>query len=86
MPRQGHDNYYFETVKPFKRVTEVSEEFKAVLTMNKVYCEGKNTPTFHANIIPQTNGYNPDLDVINVTVRNVDEFNHAWTLLPCSGL
>jgi hypothetical protein len=86
MPRQGHDNYYFETVKPFKRVTEVPEEFKAVLTMNKVYCEGKNTSIFHANIVPQTNGYNPDLDVINITVRNVDEFNHAWTLVPCSGL
>jgi hypothetical protein len=86
MPRQGHDNYYFEVVKPFKRVKELPDELKAVMLMNKVHAEGKNVTNFHANVIPQANEYNPDLDLINVCVRHVDEFNLAWTLLPCSGL
>lgn len=86
MPRQGHDNYKFEVVKPFKRVKEIPDELKAVLTMNKVYMEGKDTQRFYASFIPLANGYNPDLDVINVCVRHVDEFNLAWTLVPCSTL
>jgi hypothetical protein len=86
MPRQGHDNYYFEAVKPFKRVREIPDELKAILTMNKVHAEGKNTSVFWANIIPQDNGYNPDLDLINVGIRGADEFNLAWTLVPCSEL
>ena len=86
MPRQGHDNYKFEVVKPFKRVKEIPDELKAVLTMNKVYMEGKDTQHFYANFIPLANGYNPDLDVINSAVRHVDEFNLAWTLVPCSTL
>ena len=86
MPRQGHDNYYFEVVKPFKRVKELPDELKAVMLMNKVHSEGKNVTNFYANIIPQANEYNPDLDLINVCVRHVDEFNLAWTLSPCSGL
>jgi hypothetical protein len=84
MPRQGHDNYYFETVKPFKRVKELPDELKAVMLMNKVHSEGKNVTNFFANTIPQANEYNPDLDLINVCVRHVDEFNLAWTLVPCS--
>jgi hypothetical protein len=85
MPRQGHDNYYFEAVKPFKRVTELPDELKAIMLMNKVHSEGK-TSMFWANIIPQTQIYNPDLDLINVGIRGVDEFNLAWTLVPCSEL
>lgn len=86
MPRQGHNNYYFEVVKPFKRVTELPDEFKAVMLMNKVYAEGKDISTFWANLIPQIQSYNPDLDLINVASRNVDEYSHAWTLMPCSGI
>ena len=86
MPRQGHDNYKFDMVKPFKRVKDIPDEFKAVLTMNKVHMEGKNDIAFYANFFPQANGYNPDLDLINVCYRRVDEFNLAWTLVPCSTL
>lgn len=85
MPRQGHDNYYFEAVKPFKRVTELPDELKAIMLMNKVHSEDK-TSMFWANIIPQTQTYDPDLDLINVGIRGVDEFNLAWTLVPCSEL
>jgi hypothetical protein len=76
----------YEVVKPFKRMTELPDEFKAVMLMNKVYAEGKNVTSFYANIVPSLSGYNPDLDLINTTARHVDEFNHAWTLVPCSGL
>ena len=86
MPRQGHDEYYFQEVKPFKRVKELPDEFKAVMLMNKVHAEGKNVTKFYANIVPQASGYNPDLDLINVSTRPVDEFNYHWTLIPCSGI
>jgi hypothetical protein len=86
MPRQGHDNYYFEIVKPFKRMTELPEEFKAVMLMNKVHAEGKNVTKFYGNTIPSENGYVLDLDLINTTSRHVDDFNLAWTLFPCSGI
>jgi hypothetical protein len=86
MPRQGSDNYSFEIVKPFKRMMELPDEFKAVMLMNKVHAEGKNVSTFRANIIPSTSAYNPDLDLINVVNRPVDEFNCQWTLIPCSGI
>jgi hypothetical protein len=86
MPRQGHDNYKFEIVKPFKRVKEIPDELKAVMLMNKVHAEGKNVTKFYANIVPATSGYNPDLDLININARNVDEFNCQWTLVPCSGI
>jgi hypothetical protein len=86
MPRQGHDNYKFEVIKPFKRVTEVPDELKAILTMNKVYYEGKGLDMFYSNIIPATSSYNSDLDVINVATRQVDYFNLQWTLVPCSGI
>lgn len=86
MPRQGHDNYKYEVVKPFKRVKELPDELKAVMLMNKVHAEGKNVTKFIANTVPLESGYNPDLDLINVSVRQVDNFNLAWTLIPCSGL
>lgn len=86
MPRQGTDNYSFEVVKPFKRMKELPDEFKAVMLMNKVHAEGKNITKFFANIVPQESGYNPDLDLINVSTRFVDEFNPHWTLIPCSGI
>ena len=86
MPRQGSNNYSFEMVKPFKRMKELPDEFKAVMLMNKVHAEGKNVTTFYANTVPHTSGYNPDLDLINVTSRVVDEFNCHWTLIPCSGI
>jgi hypothetical protein len=86
MPRQGHDNYEFEVVKPFKRMTELPDEFKAVMLMNKVHAEGKNVTKFYANIVPAESVYNPDLDLININARNVDEFNCQWTLVPCSGI
>ena len=86
MPRQGSDNYSYEIVKPFKRVKELPDEFKAVMLMNKVHAEGKNVTKFYANIVPSESGYNPDLDLINVSTRLVDEFNPHWTLIPCSGI
>jgi hypothetical protein len=86
MPRQGHDNYKYEVVKPFKRVKEMPDELKAITLMNKVHAEGKDVTKFFANIIPQLSGYNPDLDLINIATRYVDEFNCHWTLVPCSGL
>jgi hypothetical protein len=86
MPRIGTDHYSFEVVKPFKRVTELPDEFKAVMLMNKVHAEGRNVTRFYANTVPADNGYNPDLDLINVNARHIDEFNCQWTLLPCSGL
>jgi len=86
MPRQGHDEYFFHEVKPFKRMMELPDEFKAVMLMNKVHAEGKGVTKFFANIIPQASGYNPDLDLINVSSRHVDEFNCHWTLIPCSGI
>jgi hypothetical protein len=86
MPRQGHDNYKYEIVKPFKRVKELPDELKAVMLMNKVHAEGKNVTKFVANTVPLESGYNPDLDLINVSVRHVDDFNLAWTLIPCSGV
>jgi len=86
MPRQGTDNYSYEIVKPFKRMKELPDEFKAVMLMNKVHAEGKNVTKFFADIVPQASGYNPDLDLINVSTRFVDEFNPHWTLIPCSGI
>jgi hypothetical protein len=86
MPRQGHDEYYFHEVKPFKRVKELPDEFKAVMLMNKVHAEGKNVTEFYANIVPAKSGYNPDLDLINISTRPVNEFNLHWTLIPCSGI
>lgn len=86
MPRQGHDDYKFEVVKPFKRMKEMPDEFKAITLMNKVYAEGKDVNKFYANIIPALSGYNPDLDLVNIATRVVDEFNCQWTLVPCSGL
>jgi hypothetical protein len=86
MPRQGTEHYSFEVVKPFKRMMELPDELKAIMLMNKVHAEGKNVTKFYANTIPADNGYNPDLDLINVSARHVDEFNCQWTLVPCSGL
>jgi hypothetical protein len=86
MPRQGHDDYKYEVVKSFKRVKELPDELKAIMLMNKVHAEGKNVTTFYANTVPHLSGYNPDLDLINITSRIVDEFNCHWTLVPCSGL
>jgi hypothetical protein len=85
MPREGYNNYKFDVVKPFKRVKELPDELKAVMLMNKVHAEGKNVTKFYANTVPSESGYNPDLDLINVAVRQVDEFNLQWTLVPCSG-
>ena len=76
----------YEVVKPFKRVKELPDELKAIMLMNKVHAEGKNVTSFYANTVPQESGYIPDLDLINIAVRSVDEFNLAWTLVPCSGL
>jgi len=86
MPRQGTDRHSYEVVKPFKRVKELPDEFKAVMLMNKVHAEGKNVTKFYANIVPAESGCNPDLDLINVSVRPTDEFNCHWTLIPCSGI
>jgi hypothetical protein len=86
MPRQGHDDYKYETVKQFKRVKELPDEFKAVTLMNKVYAEGKGCTKFFANIVPSMSGYNPDLDLINISTRIPDEFNHHWVLVPCLGI
>ena len=86
MPRQSTDRHSYEVVKPFKRVKELPDEFKAVMLMNKVHAEGKNVTKFYANIVPSESGYNPDLDLINVSTRVVDEFNCHWTLIPCSGI
>jgi hypothetical protein len=86
MPREGYNNYKFDVVKPFKRVKELPDELKAVMLMNKVHAEGKNVTKFYANTVPSESGYNPDLDLINVAVRQVDEFNLQWTLVPCSGI
>ena len=86
MPRQGHDEYFFHEVKPFKRVKELPDEFKAVMLMNKVHAEGKNVTEFYANIVPAKSGYNPDLDLINISTRPINEFNLHWTLIPCSGI
>jgi hypothetical protein len=86
MPRQGTDHFSFVVVKPFKRTTEVPDELKAVLTMNKVCYEGKGVDRFYANIIPNHSSYNPDLDLVNVATRIVDEFNLQWTLVPCLDL
>ena len=72
MPRQGHDEYYFQEVKPFKRVKELPDEFKAVMLMNKVHAEGKNVTEFYAKIVPAKSGYNPDLDLINISTRPVN--------------
>jgi hypothetical protein len=84
----GH--YKYETVKPFKRYTEIPEEYenvRAPLLMNKVVVENKdNNTVFYANIIPSVSGYNPDLDLVNVMRTRVDEFNMIWTLTPCSTL
>jgi hypothetical protein len=84
MPRIGSDHYSFEVIKPFKRVMELPDEFKAVMLMNKVYSEGKNVNKFWANVIPSASTYNPDLDLINIATRPIDEFNCQWTLLPCA--
>lgn len=86
MPRQGHNEYKYEVVKPFKRMTELPDEFKAVMLMNKVHAEGKNVTKFYANTIPAESVYVHDLDLINVTARHVDEFNCQWTLIPCLGI
>jgi hypothetical protein len=86
MPRQGTNHYSFEVVKPFKRVKEMPDELKAITLMNKVHAEGKNVTKFYSNIIPSESVYNPDLDLINVAVRLVDDFNCQWTLVPCLGL
>lgn len=85
------DGYYkFETVKPFKRYTEIPEEYESIrapLLMNKVVIENKdNNTVFYANIIPSVSGYNPDLDLIGVCKTRVDEFNSMWVLIPCSTL
>jgi hypothetical protein len=86
MPRQGHNNYKYEVIKPFKRMKELPDELKAIMLMNKVHAEGKDVTKFYANTVPHLSGYNPDLDLINITTRVVDEFNCHWTLVPCSGL
>lgn len=86
MPRQGHDNYKYGVIKPFKRLKEMPDELKAITLMNKVHAENRNVTRFYSNIIPQESGYNPDLDVVNISVRHPDEFNCQWTLVPCSGL
>ena len=86
MPRQGTEYYTFQAVKPFKRMTELPDELKAIMLMNKVHAEGKNVTHFYANTVPADSSYNPDLDLINVTARHVDNFNFQWTLVPCSGL
>ena len=86
MPRQGTSDYSFEVVKPFKRMVEMPEELKAITLMNKVHAEGNNVTKFYSNIVPAISGYIPDLDVVNVSIRHVDEFNCHWTFVPCSGL
>lgn len=82
----NQNHYSFEVVKPFKRVSEMPDELKAVMLMNKVSAEGKNVTKFYGNFIPSESGYNTDLDLINVTNRHIDEYNFAWTLVPCSGI
>ena len=90
--RSFHENGYpkFETVKPFKRFTEIPEEYESVrapLLMHKVVIDNKdNNTVFYANIIPSVSGYNSDLDLINIMKARVDEFNMIWTLTPCSTL
>lgn len=85
MPRQGHNDYTFEVVKPFKRVKDMPDELKAITLMNRVHAEGNNVTRFY-NTIPHLSGYVADLDLINIATRHVDEFNCQWTLVPCSGL
>jgi hypothetical protein len=85
------DAYYkYETIKPFKRFTEIPEEYESVrapLLMNKVVIDNKdNNTVFYANIIPSVSGYNPDLDLVSVCRNRVDEFNSMWVLIPCSTL
>jgi hypothetical protein len=85
------DGYYkHETIKPFKRYTEIPEEYESIrapLLMHKVVIDNKdNNTVFYANIIPSVSGYNSDLDLISVCKNRVDEFNSMWVLIPCSTL
>jgi len=80
----------FEVIKPFKRFTDIPEEYESVrapLLMNKVVIDNKdNNTVFYANIIPSVSGYNSDLDLVSVMKTRVDEFNSIWVLIPCSTL
>jgi hypothetical protein len=89
LPKQG-DYPRFGVVKPFKRFTDIPEEYESIrapLLMNKVVVENKdNNTVFYANIIPSVSGYNSDLDLIGVCKSRIDEFNSMWVLIPCSTL
>jgi hypothetical protein len=89
LPKQG-DYPRFEVVKPFKRFTDIPEEYESVrapLLMHKLVVDNKdNNTVFYANIIPASSGYNPDLDLVSVMKARVDEFNSMWVLIPCSTL
>jgi hypothetical protein len=88
--RIQNDYPKFEVVKPFKRFTDIPEEYESVrapLLMHKVVIDNKdNNTVFYGNIIPAVSGYNSDLDLINIMKSRVDEFNMIWTLIPCSTL
>jgi hypothetical protein len=89
IPKEG-DYPKFEVVKPFKRFTDIPEEYESIrapLLMNKVVIDNKdNNTVFYANIIPAVSGYNSDLDLIGVCKSRADEFNSMWVLIPCSTL
>jgi hypothetical protein len=89
IPKEGSYSK-FEVVKPFKRFTDIPEEYESIrapLLMHKVVIDNKdNNTVFYANIIPASSGYNPDLDLVSVMKTRVDEFNSIWVLIPCSTL
>jgi hypothetical protein len=78
------EKYVYQVVKPFERVKEFDhdkyKDLSPILVMNKVAHEGKN---FYGNYIPQTDGYDNSLDVINIS-DYVSDFNITWLLTPCS--
>lgn len=78
------EKYSYQVIKPFERVREFDhdkyKDLSPILVMNKVAYEGK---TFYGNYIPQTDGYNESLDVINLS-DYVSDFNMLWLLTPCS--
>lgn len=82
----NNDKEVFEILQPFKRVADLNEHehLKPIMLMNKIYYENKDHSKFYANFIPQVSGYVNDLDVVNISTNRVDEFNLAWTLIPCS--
>ena len=79
----------YEVVKPFERIKELDHEKYAdlipILLMNKVAYESKANKfiKYYGNYIPPENGYNDSLDVITICRNEVDDYYHAWLLVPC---